>query len=153
MKVMKIILDGDGDRSIKNETISESPYTESYDHQEPITVAALDTQNKYVNYYSYNNPPTDYNYHRKDLSYDERNGQSYRSSTPPKQKSESQFMYNKMPLPCTECKEWGHHVYHCKGAGKNGAFGKKYAPVYCTNCEEWTWHGRNNKNCPINQGN
>ena len=62
-------------------------------------------------------------------------------------------MYNKMPLPCTKCKEWGHDAYHCKGAGKNGAFGKKYAPVYCTNCEEWTWHGRNNRNCPINQGN
>ena len=88
-------------------------------------MAALDAQNKYVNYYSYNNLPTDHNYHRKDLSYNERNEQSYRSSIPPKQKSESQFIYNKMPLPCTKCKEWGHDVYHCKGAGQNGAFGRK----------------------------
>ena len=153
MSVMKLILDNNGDGSIRNENTIESSPRESYDYQEPVLVAALSTPNNDKNYYSHKNPSSEYTHYRKGQYYGERNEQSYRNSPPPKQKNDSQFMYNKMPLPCMNCKEWGHNAYHCKGAGKNGATGRRYAPVYCTNCDEWTWHGRNNRNCPTNQNN
>ena len=152
MKVMKIILDRNGGESTKKEVTTKPSYSESYEYQEPLTVAALNAHKNDRNYYSYNNLSSDPNYHKKNQSYKENTGHTYRSSSPSRNKSETQFMFNnKMPLPCSKCKEWGHNAYHCKGSGKNGASGRKYAPVYCTNCEEWTWHGRKNRHCPANQ--
>ena len=120
-----MILDKSVESPIREETVINPIYRDSYNYQESVLIDAPQPHFKKQDYYSYRNPPL------KNIS------QSLNPTI--------------LPYPCTNCEEWGHDTSHCNGPGNNGAFGRKYAPIYCTNCEEWAWHGRNNRNCPTNQ--